>query len=330
MSPTRIPSALAFLTLSLALAACRSEEQKPAPPQPQPAPAIDVVSADGLPFRLDSYRGKLVLLTFGYTSCPDVCPLTLSRARSTFKRLGKRADEVALVFVSVDPERDDPARLRDYVRAFDSRFVALPLDASTLASVTSRYGITVNQRAPDERRYAERPSAAADNYTIDHTGGFVVVDRQGRLRARLPHGMRVEELAAALQPLLDEPEPLTVVEPRAQVTPAGVGAAYLTVENRGTADDRLVSVEVLEGAGRAELHEVIAERDVVRMQPRPDGFTLARGEKLHLSPGGKHLMLYGVRQEARTVRVTLRFQHGGPLEVTVPIQDEVDSDEAAP
>lgn len=184
--------------------ACTSEQPLTAPGAPAAPAQLSVTTVDGQAFELSALRGQVVLLTFGYTSCPDVCPLTLSRARAVLKRLGARAEQVQLVFVSVDPARDTPKRLHDYVTGFDSRFMSLALDPQALALVASRFEVVINRRMPDPRRYADRPAAQLDDYAIDHTGGFVVIDKEGRLRARMPHSARVERLVDAISPLLKE------------------------------------------------------------------------------------------------------------------------------
>lgn len=121
-------------------------------------------------------------------------------------------------------------------------------------------------------------------------------------------------------------QPVRVMHPRAQVTPGGSGAAYFTVRNASGVDDRLLSVHP-ENARRAELHEIEEERGVVKMKPRPGGFSLRTGDDLRLSPGGKHVMIYGVAKDARELRITLRFERGGEVPVTVPVMAEVHADD---
>ena len=116
----------------LAALACRAPEGAPLALQPQPAPDFEARGADGRPFQLSAHRGKVVVLSFGYTSCPDVCPTTLSRLRGMYRQLGARADEVSVVFLTVDPERDSPERLRSYLAAFEPRFEGAWLEGEAL------------------------------------------------------------------------------------------------------------------------------------------------------------------------------------------------------
>jgi protein SCO1 len=148
----------------------------------------------------------VVVLSFGYTSCPDVCPTTLSRLRSAYRQLGARADEVAVVFLTVDPERDSPERLRPYLAAFEPRFEGAVLEGEALHTTLERYGITAVRRIADARRYRALPGAADAEppYSIDHTGGYLLIDRAGTLRLRYPHQATAEQLGSGLQRLLDE------------------------------------------------------------------------------------------------------------------------------
>jgi protein SCO1 len=173
---------------------------------PQPAPDFTARGADGHAFQLSAHRGKVVVLSFGYTSCPDVCPTTLSRLRTAYRELGARADQVSVVFLTVDPERDSPERLRPYLAAFEPRFEGAVLEGEALHTTLERYGITAVRRIADARRYRALPGAAdaAPPYSIDHTGGYLVIDREGALRLRYPHQATAQQLVSGLQRLLDE------------------------------------------------------------------------------------------------------------------------------
>jgi protein SCO1 len=196
----------AAAVMCLGLVSCTEPEGSPLELEPpQPAPELVAQGADGKPFRLSDRLGRVVVLSFGYTSCPDVCPTTLSRLRAVNRELGERADEVAVVFLTVDPERDRPERLHSYLAAFDPRFEGVVVERAQLPRTLERFGVTAVRRLADARRYRNLEGASAEPpYSIDHTGGYLVIDRGGALRLRYPHQASAEQLASGLRGLLDE------------------------------------------------------------------------------------------------------------------------------
>ncbi|MFP2925653.1 SCO family protein [Pyxidicoccus sp. 3LG] len=170
----------------------------------RPAPPWEARRASGELFRMEDQRGRVVVLSFGYTGCPDVCPTTLHQLSSFYRRLGPRAREVEVVFVSVDPERDSAALLEDYVRAFDSRFTGLRLEGDALAALLSAYQVTAVRRYASTTRYPDRSFTGPIPYTLDHTGAYLVIDRRGALRLRMPYTAPVEQLQSAVERLLEE------------------------------------------------------------------------------------------------------------------------------
>ena len=150
---------------------------------------------DGKPRTLADFRGKAVVLFFGYTHCPDVCPTTLADMAGVMKKLGKDADRVQVLFVTVDPERDTPAVLSQYVPAFDPRFLGL-------------YGdLAATQRAAKEFKifFEKRPGSAPGAYTVDHSAQSYVLDPQGRLRLFVRQERIADDLADDLRVLLGQP-----------------------------------------------------------------------------------------------------------------------------
>ncbi|MGC1818383.1 MAG: SCO family protein [Casimicrobiaceae bacterium] len=127
---------------------------------------------------LADFRGKAVVLFFGYTQCPDVCPTTLSTLAQAMKQLGADADRVQVLFVTIDPERDTPALLAQYVPAFDPRFLGLWGDAEATARTAKEFKIL----------YEKVPGATPGSYTMDHSAGTYVFDPQGRLRLYVAYG----------------------------------------------------------------------------------------------------------------------------------------------
>jgi protein SCO1/2 len=165
---------------------------------------VDVTGADlGPDFRLTDhngkertladFRGKAVTLFFGYTQCPDVCPTTLSDLAGAMKILGADAGRVQVLFVTVDPKRDTPELLRNYVPAFSPDFLGLYGDAAQTAKITRDFKIYA----------AERPGSTPQSYTVDHSAQTLVFDPQGKLRLVFSYGMAADKMAADLKVLLN-------------------------------------------------------------------------------------------------------------------------------
>ena len=287
----------------------------------QPAPELEAPLASGEMFRLSEHRGKVVLVSFGYTACPDVCPTTLSRLQSLHGWLGMAARNVEVVFVSVDPERDSAPQLEAYVHAFNPRFTGLRLEGAALEAALAGYHVTATRRYPDASRYQEHPFSGDLPYSVDHTGAYFLIDKRGGLRARLPYTVTVEQLQSAVERLLaEDSEPsagLKVEKAHARLTPARVGAIYLTLVNPHAQEDRLLSAE--SPAGQVEMHEVLARGEVLQMHARPEGFVIPAQGRVELKPGGKHLMLYNVQASTEPISLTLHFEKAGALHLSVPV-----------
>ena len=146
-------------------------------------------SADG-PLALQDLRGRVVLLFFGYTDCPGICPTALADQASAFQRLQpQELARVAGLFVSVDPERDTPAHLRDYVRVFHPQIQGVTGAPSDLQAIARRYGVL----------YARQAADASGQYAIDHSSETFVIAPDGRLVARLPYGTPPDAILAELR-----------------------------------------------------------------------------------------------------------------------------------
>jgi protein SCO1/2 len=141
---------------------------------------------------LSDYRGKMVLLYFGYTFCPDVCPATLANVGQAFRRLDLTADDVQLIMVSVDPERDNPKKLAEYVAHFHPSFMGVTGSEEKIAEVTSLYGIF----------FEKHEGTVATGYLIDHTATLLVIDSEGYLKLVFPFGVTVDEIADDLKYML--------------------------------------------------------------------------------------------------------------------------------
>ncbi|MGH8066529.1 MAG: SCO family protein [Candidatus Entotheonellia bacterium] len=153
-----------------------------------PPPPMDftLTASDGFEFRLSHHRGKVVLLSFGYTFCPDVCPTTLVDLSQVRARLGEAAKRVQVAFITLDPERDGPERLGIYTKAFDPTFIGLTGSEEHLAQVRRMYGVIAEKEVV--------PGTSAE-YLIAHSADTYVIDPEGRLRLLFPFGMSVEEMA---------------------------------------------------------------------------------------------------------------------------------------
>lgn len=141
---------------------------------------------------LADWRGKVVVVFFGFTQCPDVCPTTLSTLAEAMRLLGPDADRVQVLFVTVDPERDTAALLAEYVPAFDKRFAGLRGDAEALEKTAKEFKVI----------YQKVPGATPDTYTVDHSAGTFLYDPAGRLRVYMGHGQGAEAFAHDIRALL--------------------------------------------------------------------------------------------------------------------------------
>ena len=148
--------------------------------------------AAGKPRTLADYRGKAVVIFFGYTQCPDVCPTTLAELAEVMKKLGPDADRVQVLFVTIDPERDTQELLAQYVPAFDPRFMGLYGDAAATERTAKEFKII----------YQKQPGATPGSYTMDHSAGTYIFDPQGRLRLYVSYGQGPEVFAHDLRELL--------------------------------------------------------------------------------------------------------------------------------
>jgi len=151
-----------------------------------------LVDHNGTPRTLADFRGKAVVVFFGYTQCPDVCPTTLSELAEAMRRLGPDAARVQVLFVTVDPERDTPELLKQYVPAFNPTFLGLTGDTAAIERTAKEFKII----------YRKQPGTTAGDYTMDHSAGTFVYDPQGRLRVYVGYGQGPDVFAHDIRELL--------------------------------------------------------------------------------------------------------------------------------
>ena len=154
---------------------------------------FSLLDPDGKVRTLADFKGKVVVMFFGYTQCPDVCPTTLTEMQQVMTLMGPQSDKVQVLFVTVDPERDTAAILKQYVPSFDPSFLGLrPADDEALEKVTKDFKIY----------YKKVAGTSPGSYTMDHTAGSYAFDPQGRLRLYIKHAQGPETLAHDLKELL--------------------------------------------------------------------------------------------------------------------------------
>ena len=157
---------------------------------PRQAPEFSLRGSDGNDLTLSRYRGKLVLMSFGFTHCAAVCPTTLATLAQARQALGPQASAVQVVFVTVDPERDDPAQMKTYLAAFDPSFVGGAGKPEVLAAMRKNYGVVAN-KVP-----------MTGGYAVDHTSSIFLIDRAGKLRALMPYGRDAKDFVHDIKLLL--------------------------------------------------------------------------------------------------------------------------------
>jgi protein SCO1/2 len=201
MSPARFPLALA-LAFACAGALAAAGQATPIglkagafdPPQAAAEFPDGVRATDGGALKLARYRGKVVLLAFGFTHCPAVCPTTLATLAETRKLLGADAASLQAVFVTVDPERDDVEHLRRYLAGFDAGFVGGTGQPQALELLRKRYGVSA-QKVP-------AAAGGGADYAMSHSTAIYLIDREGRLRALMPFGHSAADFAHDVRQLL--------------------------------------------------------------------------------------------------------------------------------
>ncbi len=190
---------VSLLLISLSLQPGSSVWAAPAPLKlkagvfepPAAAPEFTLQGSQGGELKLSAHRGKLVLLVFGFTNCPEVCPTTLVRLAEARSALGKDADAVQVIYVTVDPARDDVARIKKYLAAFDASFIGGTAKPQVLEAMRKRYGVV-----------AAKLESPTGGYGMNHSTSVFLIDRAGKLRAMMPYGRDAKDFVHDIRLLL--------------------------------------------------------------------------------------------------------------------------------
>jgi protein SCO1 len=188
-----VPARLAALCLAVALAACSAAPQFALNDVTGAAFGRDfeLIDQNGGRRTLADFKGKVVAVFFGYTSCPDVCPTTLGEYAAVAKELGADASRLQVLFVTVDPERDTPAVLAKYVPAFNPSFIGLTGDPAAIGRTAKEFKI-----------FYQKQPAPGGGYSVDHTAGSYIFDPAGRLRLFASYGQESSKLLHDIRLLL--------------------------------------------------------------------------------------------------------------------------------
>lgn len=188
----RLVNLLVFTLLSIAAQATEVDVLKAGVfNPPREAPDFAIRGSDGAALTLSHYRGKVVVLGFGYTHCPNVCPATLTVLALAHRKLGALGAQVQVIYLTVDPERDSAERLKQYLAAFDPTFVGGTGSAAQMAAVRLSYGVT-----------AEKVGTGSD-YAISHSSFVYLITREGKLRALMPFGHKADDYVHDISMLLN-------------------------------------------------------------------------------------------------------------------------------
>ena len=190
--------ALTFLTAAAGATNTPAPHSSPLPLEagvfdpPRPAPDFNLLGSQGGALKISQYRGKVVLLAFGFTSCTAVCPTTLNTFAVARRKLAAAAADVQIVYITVDPQRDDTARLKKYLGGFDPTFVGGTGTEQQLAAVRKDYGISAEKQV------------LGDSYSYEHSSFTYLIDRSGRIRALMPYGHSPDDYVHDVTLLLKE------------------------------------------------------------------------------------------------------------------------------
>jgi protein SCO1/2 len=276
--------------------------------------------------------GHIALLFFGYTFCPDICPVHMATLAAALRELDPAVrNDIRVVFVTVDPERDTPERLAGWIAAFDSSFVGVRGSDEEVAKALAFYRYPPPDRSGDEPGYTVGHPALIYAFTPDNLGRAMygadtrkntwVNDLNvmaGHDWSRAPGDAEAGAASEGESPggAVDIVDPVIPRPPTATST-----ALYATLHNRGPEADTLLDIAT-PAAARASLHEMVMEGGMMRMRPMAAGLPLPAGVTVRLEPGASHGMLEGLiapLEVGGTILVTFRFARAGDVQVSVRV-----------
>ena len=276
----------------------------------RPRPEFTLTDTEGQPYDFAAETaGKLTFLYFGYTNCPDVCPITMATLTQSLSQLNRVGAKV--VFVTTDPSRDTPERLKQWLAAFPVDVVGLTGTIPELEAAQKAAGVSA--------AIAEAPDAKG-NYTVGHSATMNVYTPDDQQHLRYPAGTVQSEWMDDIPRIAADPSwngasGISVTDAYAGPSSAGDEAVYLTVVNGGR-DDAIVGVTATDATG-ATLH--LTEGTTMT---DTDEIKVPAGGSVMMAPGGSHVMVSGLSHpvtEGQTVTVVLTFRTAAPLTVTVPV-----------
>lgn len=276
--------------------ACR--DKAPAPnlvtraTTPRLAPEMRLTAHGGQVFDLQNERGNVVLIFFGYTHCPDICPTTLADFAGVKRRLEGRADSVKFVFISVDPARDTPEKAMAYARNFDRSFIGLTGDSASLAQI---------QRGFRTASYIERDTSP--DYLVAHSASVYIIGADGTVHETLRFGGGgVDQMLPVVKELLDKavdpgPAAATVSDPwvRVQGDITAPSAGYLELANPGPTPVVVRGV-TCEAVRMVTMHESKQDAGGLVRMVAVESLVVPAGGRVSMRPGGMHLMLMGLER----------------------------------
>jgi protein SCO1/2 len=354
MSPTRwVTFALLLTTLACTGGNGTSATFRGAAlPSPLAKPAITLTDVNGQPYDLlANTRDKVALVFFGYTHCPDVCPLHMANIAAVLRRMSAEdRARVTTIFVTTDPERDTPERLRTFLANFDPSFVGLTGTREELRLAQAAVGL-----GEATREYVNNDSA---NYFVSHGAQVFAFARDGNAYTVYPFGIRQEDwandlpllvndatgenirrtLAAQVQQESQSPRPERevsmgglMVTQAVVAEPTGLdeAAAYLTFRNDTPQSDTIIAITA-DVAVRGEIHETLGDGDMRHMMAVPTFFIPARAQT-SMVPGAKHIMLHQLRRSLKagdTVTLLISLAHAGALQVRAGVVPYADLEKA--
>ena len=339
----RAPCVL-FLAGALTAAACSPPADTPRDPDALDLlGTVPVTPLEKVSFTLTDTRGRpfdfraetdghITLLFFGYTFCPDICPVHMATLAAALRELDAEVrEDVRVVFVTVDPERDTPDRLAGWLAAFDSSFVGVRGSAEDVAAALAFYRYPPPERSGDEPGYTVGHPALIYAFTPDDLGRAMYgpdISKNAWIRdLNVMAGHDWSHAQGAEEP--DEtrggtegPEGVRILDAMIPRPPTATSTAlYATLRNPGPDADTLLQIAT-DAAEHASLHEMVMEGGVMRMTPMAAGLALPAGATVRLQPGAYHGMLEGLREPLQvggTVLVTFRFALAGEIQVPVRV-----------